>query len=119
MMNFIEALQSHLGYKKKVNPIPINVLGNQITLIDEHIKLGFQNEYHLQLNWYASIWLPAQASDYEVEEARKNAMKELTRVVYADIFVELSQLKYMIKYCEIDKAIELIDNAMKKIGMGL
>lgn len=117
MTKFIEALQAQIDREYRVRPKPIHLLAHPITLTEDYCRVDIQNRYLLQLCWNVPVWLDAPALDSDVEKARKEAMLELTRLVYGEIYGELSQLRYIIKYGETDKAIDCIDNVMKKIGI--
>lgn len=119
MTKFIEALEAQIDLERRVRAKPMELMAKPITLTPDFSRIDvLQNRYHLRLVWNVAVWLDIPALDSVIEQARKEAMTELTRLVYGEIYSDLAQLKYMIKYCEDkEKANEIINEIMKKIGM--
>jgi len=120
MIKFIEALKAQIDPNARQRAKPIKLLAAPIKLIPEFCDREMQYKYLLSLVWNVSVWLDSSASDYEIELARKEAMKELARLIYGEIYSDLAQLRFFIKYGEDPEIIDgALNDIMNKIGMSL
>ncbi len=116
MTKFIDALKAQIDPEHRVRAKPMKLMMEPITLTPNFCRMDLQNKYHLRLVWNVEIWLDTPTFDSQIEAARKEAMMELTRLVYGEIYGDLNQLKYMIRYGDSEDAMTIIDHIIKKIG---
>ena len=118
MNKFIDALSAQIDPQRRVRAKPMKLMAEPITLTQELDFMGSQTRYYIRLNWNVGIWLDNPGIDSDVDIARKEAMNELIRLIYGELWRDLSQLKYVIKYCGDElKANELLSKIMEKVGM--
>jgi hypothetical protein len=116
MTKFIEALEAQIDPRQcRAKPPMLKCLDSPITLTPEFCRIDIQNRYMLRLVWNVAVWLDSPAYDWQIEMARREAMVELKRLVYGEIMGDLSELRYLIRYGDQDKAEELINKLLDKI----
>lgn len=116
MTKFIEALEAQIYPRmQRAKPPIVKCLDSPFTLTPELCRIDIQNRVLLRLVWNVAVWIDSPAHDWQIELARREAMTELKRVVYGEIMGDLSELRYLIRYGDQEKAEELIGALLDKI----
>ena len=115
MTKFIEALEAQTNPRMRQKAKPMKCLNSPVTLIHELCRVDVQTQFLLRLNWNIAVWIDSPCASWQIEQARREAMKELNRLVYGEIMGDLSELRYLIRYGDQDKAEEQIDKPTQNI----
>jgi len=116
MTKFLESLELQLDHRPQRRAKPPKLLARPITLDYDYVRMGMQDRYSLILHWEVGVWLDVPVLPSVKEEAEKETINELKHLIYGEIYGDLYEVKHMIKYGDIEDALDHIERIMKKIG---
>src|ERR1017187_466930 len=98
MTKFIDALEIQVDPIRQQRAVPPKLLLHPITLINEPYLLHTESRYFIKLNWNISVWLQDPVSSDAIESSRNDALLRLRDLVYGEIYSDLADLQFLVKY---------------------
>src|SRR5579862_1080537 len=115
MTKFLESLVIQLDRQRRVKSTMPKFLGEPMALTESFVEVGHLDQYTLSLNWTVPIWFSSPVHNEHIDAARKEAIMILAHKIYGEIHGKLSEIKYLVKCNEPEKAVEEIQELMVEL----